>query len=391
MSRLASLCLLILCSSLPTQAQVAPDPDSLIVAIAEYYKDLTTYAFEGDVSIRMRRGRQTQTTQYPIRIARRVPNHHRIEIGGEQGRALVVNDTMTWAYHLGSNQFIQLPDALPLTTLQTDFPNPVRSYARLDQVTDAARLLEADTSYALSDENRPAYLLEITPRPTEQTAGQSVTMMLWVDKEHLTVLQERTSSYIPNSPYGPISIRQTTSYASVLKGGEIPESLFVFTPPDSSAQTTHLPELPNLPYSLYGETATAFELPELATEEDVPLTSYMGKVVVLNFWATWCGPCRAEMGALQRISNDWEDDGLVVLAINEEEPPEQVQAYIDEEGLTFTVLLDRFGLVSQDYKVAQLPTTFIIDRQGIIRAHWIGARTEAGFRKGIEKWLRQGY
>ena len=80
--------------------------------------------------------------------------------------------------------------------------------------------------------------------------------------------------------------------------------------------------------------------------------------MVLNFWATWCGPCRAEMGALDRLQNEWGEEGLVVLAINEEETPEQAAAYLNEEKLGLTVLMDHLGLVSRQYKVYELPYYF---------------------------------
>ena len=99
--------------------------------------------------------------------------------------------------------------------IKSDFPAPVRAYARLDLIRDSAKLIEADTTYVLQGEKRPAYLLEVIPRPTEQTAGQSVSMILWVDKEHYLVLQERTTTFIPNTTYGSMSIRQTTSYTAM--------------------------------------------------------------------------------------------------------------------------------------------------------------------------------
>ena len=368
-------------------AQSVTGVDSLIVDIAETYKDLGAYYMEGDVSVRMRRGRQTQTTEYTLRSGLELPLRYLVETGGERARTLVVNDTMTWAFHPGSNQYWKNPTTQRHANLRTDFPDPVRSYARLDQIADQVQMVARDTSYVLGGENRPAYLLEVIPRRTEQTAGQSVTMLLWVDKNELVVLQERTTSYIPNSPYGPMSIRQTTSYRDVLIGGDIPDSLFVFVPPESTAQVTQIDAFPGLPVTLYGQQAETFALPELKSSNQMDLSDFSGSVVVLNFWATWCGPCRAEMGGLNRLYREWESDGLVVLAINEEESPEQVAPYIDNEKLDFPVLMDRLGLISRQYKVHELPTTFILDREGTIQAHWIGARNEEDFRREIQKWL----
>ena len=379
--------ILLFCIASTVSAQHASRADSLVYAIAEMYKDLGEYYFEGEVSVRMRRGRQTQTTGYQLRTAQELPSKYMISMGGERARQLVINDTMTWAHHPESNQYVKRPGALLPVSLRSDFPNPISTYARLDELAESAKIIEVDTTYEMEEEVRPAYLLEVIPKPTEQTAGQSITMMLWVDRESLGVLQERRSSYIPSSPYGPMSVRQTTSYRAATLNNDIPDSLFVFTPPDSSVRVTHIDAFPKIPLTLYGLPAKNFSLVELNQQEEVSLGLHSGKVIVINFWATWCGPCRAEMDALNTIYNEYKDDGLVVLAINEEETLEQVTAYVKTGGFDFTVLLDQFGLVSREYNVYELPTTFVIDRKGVIQHHWIGARNEADFRYGVEKWI----
>jgi|GEM_PF-766439 len=385
--RLLVSCILLICFTSKVNAQQTNPADSLVYAIAEMYKDLGDYHFEGDVSVRMRRGRQTQTTGYKLRTAQELPYKYMISIGGDRARQLVINDTMTWAYHPESRQYVKRPGTLLPVSLRSDFPNLISTYARLDELTESARIIEVDTTYEMVEEVRRAYLLELIPKPTDQTAGQSITMMLWVDRESLEVLQERRSSYIPNSPYGPMSVRQTTSYSSAILNNDIPDSLFVFTPPDSTDRVTHIDAFPKIPLTLYGLPAKNFSLVDLKEGEEVSLESYSDNVIVVNFWATWCGPCSAEMAALNTIYHERKGDGLVVLAINEEEAPEQVASYIDAGGFDFTVLLDQFGLVSREYNVYELPTTFIIDRNGVIQHHWIGARNEADFRYAVEKWI----
>ena len=385
--KIAFCTLLLLCISTESVAQQDINIDSVIVSVAELYKDLGAYYFEADVSIRMRRGRQTQTTSYGIRMAQELPSRYLIEIGGEKARSLVANDSMTWAFHPESGQYWMNRGAIRQQALRTDFPDPVRTYARLDQIVDSARLIAADTSYVLGEEKRPAFLVEVAPRTAEQAAGQTVTTLLWIDRDYRVVLQARTTSFAPNSSFGSTSIRQTTSYKSINISGDIPDSLFVFVPPDSAIHVGQIEALPNIPRTLYGKKAELFSLQELQSGIEKQLAEYAGKVIVLNFWATWCGPCRAEMGVLNRLYSEWGEQGLVVLAINEEEAPEQVIPYVRGEGLDFTVLLDRLGLISRQYSVYELPTTFIIDRNGIVRAHWVGARSEDDFRKEIGRWL----
>jgi thiol-disulfide isomerase/thioredoxin len=94
-----------------------------------------------------------------------------------------------------------------------------------------------------------------------------------------------------------------------------------------------------------------------------------GKVVIINLWASWCGPCRAEMPAIQHLYEAQREQGLTVLAIHStfQDSEDNARAFAQELGLTFPIVLDRDGAVSRIYRLRALPSTFIVDRKGIIR------------------------
>lgn len=106
----------------------------------------------------------------------------------------------------------------------------------------------------------------------------------------------------------------------------------------------------------------------------VSLGEFRGRVVLLNFWATWCVPCREEIPAMQTLARDLGPRGLVVLAVNYEEDPETVRAFVRDTALSLPVLLDRDGAVARRYRVAGLPTSFVIDRRGSVVGSVIGFR-----------------
>lgn len=107
----------------------------------------------------------------------------------------------------------------------------------------------------------------------------------------------------------------------------------------------------------------------------ISLTDLRGKNVLLNFWATWCGPCRLEMPALQARQELYQED-LIVLAVNYDEPAELVQAFKEELGLTFPIVLDPGAIVQDVYGIRAYPTSYFIDREGVIREIRIGILTE---------------
>ena len=106
------------------------------------------------------------------------------------------------------------------------------------------------------------------------------------------------------------------------------------------------------------------------------LKDFEGNIVLLNFWATWCGPCRLEMPLLEQYSQELADESFVILAVNLQESAITVQAFVDEIGLSFPVLLDEDGHVSEQYRIIGYPSTIIIDSSGRIRTIHIGIISE---------------
>ena len=122
--------------------------------------------------------------------------------------------------------------------------------------------------------------------------------------------------------------------------------------------------------------------------ESITLSDYFGSPIMLLFWTTWCGPCRAEMPLIQEIYEDgeWADKGLALLAVNGGESAAKVEQYVNELGLTFTILLDGSNEVFGSYGIRAIPTTVFIDKNGIIKTMKIGAFTS---KQQIEDGLQQ--
>jgi peroxiredoxin len=120
---------------------------------------------------------------------------------------------------------------------------------------------------------------------------------------------------------------------------------------------------------------------------ETALADYAGDVVVVNFWATWCPPCKAEMPGINAFYERHQAEGLVVLAVNAKESESLVRPFIESNQFTFPVLLDPAGAIVNQYQVRSFPTTVIIDRDGIVRHIQVGMISEEELETAVAPLL----
>jgi peroxiredoxin len=151
---------------------------------------------------------------------------------------------------------------------------------------------------------------------------------------------------------------------------------------DSSARRLTAPQA--------GFSAPDFEL-AATSGETVRLSDLRGQAVLVNLWATWCPPCREEMPSIEKVYNEYQDQGFVVLAVNMtyQDDARKITPFLTERGLTFPVLLDETGDMADDYQLRSLPSSFFIGRNGVINEVVIGGpMAEALLRTRVEEILR---
>lgn len=126
---------------------------------------------------------------------------------------------------------------------------------------------------------------------------------------------------------------------------------------------------------IVGKPAPNFSLPDLA-DKSVQLSDYRGKVIFLNFWATWCKPCQEEMPSMEQLHKSYQKDGLVILAVSIDRvtTKKDIPPFVKNMNLTFPVLVDSWGQTDKRYKLMGVPETYIIDQEGMLREKVIGPR-----------------
>ena len=145
-----------------------------------------------------------------------------------------------------------------------------------------------------------------------------------------------------------------------------------------------------IPAPQRGFLAPDFEL-KTPTGNAIKLSDLRGQAVLVNLWATWCPPCRAEMKSIEKVYQEYKDKGFTVLAVNMtyQDDPLGIMPFVNEQGLTFPILLDETGEMASAYQLRSLPSSYFIRRDGIINEVVIGGpMSEALLRTRIEDILK---
>lgn len=181
--------------------------------------------------------------------------------------------------------------------------------------------------------------------------------------------RDQTPAVAPAAP--------ATTAPITIQGSLGPDGSQIFELPNQGLTGRYDPDvvydLGRRPHALLGQPAPDFTAALLGTGEQVSLSDYAGRPVLLDFWATWCPPCRVEMPFFQQAYEEYADDGLVLLGIDvgEKVPPEMaeqtIQTFVDSMGLTFPILLEGDDFqIQRAYSVVGYPTAFLINAEGIV-------------------------
>ena len=370
-------------------ADVSPDAQALLEQVAAAYAKLRSLEVAGTFALDLDVAGQRQTKRAAFTGSFVAPNKLRHEMTDD---ALVVcTGTKAYLYLSKPGKYAEA-DAPEARAESAGLDEPLADVLRaqnpslyLAMCADASdELLDGATSATMVDDVR----IGEVDCPTLQVETEK--QLIGATFDPTTHLLRRMTFDLSRSlaARGVPDVQRATitiEYETTRPDAPVPAARFEWSPPPDATlarATDRAAPVEGEAQAMQGKAAPAFALEDLEGKR-VSLKDLRGRVVVLDFWATWCGPCRASLPHLEELHKDLSGAGVQVLAINLREEKEAARKFVEEAALTMPVLLDAAGKVAERYAVSGIPHTVVIDKSGVVR------RVLVGFAPDTPHELRQ--
>ena len=370
-------------------AQQYPDADTLTKQAESAVKRLHSLRYQDEVTTDTSFGGQSMKATLEVSRAVLNPGKMRME-SKAQGISLVVasDGEATWVYSSMGNEYTRkaaalgpegMMDAMGMSSMMPNMKD-----VHLTQKTTG------EESITIDGQKHDCWVVHTDiggmqlPAAAKNAKVEDAVMTTWIDKKLGIDLQTDTSMKINMA-----GMSTQTRMHSVKKNLEIdiaiPDSYFAFVPPAGAKEVDKISLFPTLaPPALVGKAAPDFTLSTVEGKA-YSLSALKGKPVLLDFWATWCGPCRKAMPLVEKLSQEYKDEGLTVLGVDAREEREVVAAFLKKTPLPYAAVLSGESTVLADYEVKGYPTFVLVDREGKIAAYEIGFGGEEMLRGMLEK------
>jgi len=383
------------------QDQDQPEPQILLGRVSDTYRNLKSYRFELSI-VTESRAKGAQQVESESRSEERVllaackPNLMRIELKNPTLSLTKVSDgESSWVSFPALGQYMRKEGGAADPEIAAAWfkraTSLVADYESLAQRARQARFLRVET-IEVGGRRADCQVVEI-----EYASGGGGAIRpgsrrtLWIDRARNLVLREITYSKTRTAFGNSTETKRTVNFTAVDLGAPFSDSIFAFTPQKGDRKVVEFSLLDSARPTaasagradFTGGEAIDFTLTDLDGRA-VNLRALRGQVVLLNFWATWCGPCVRELPSIERLHRAFKGKGLVTLGLNAEEPA-VAREFIKRGGYTFATLVDEQRAMTRAYRVSAIPQTLIIDKDGKVAAHFIGMRSENDLRAALQK------
>jgi thiol-disulfide isomerase/thioredoxin len=365
-----------------------PDPRELIRQSAEAIKQFNSYELESVVFIDMQGGPIHNKMEMPSKVAVRRPGRMRIESRSQAGGITIVSDgEHTWFYMTPLRKYIKReasgsPEAAIGNSglLPKNLPDVSKSIKNVR--------LTGQEEISIGAQAMGCWVIETTYNsinlPAQELAIEDAVQITWISKKNGLNLQTKFSAKL-NLPGVDefVKMTQSTLTTALRLNVDLPDSLFVFKPPEGAKETEDW-TLPGIAKpDVVGKPAPQLQARSL-DGKPIDLESLHGKVVILDFWASWCIPCRREFPVLEKLSVEFRDQGLAVIGLDVDEQKSTLDEFLKSTPVSFPIAASPEQIVV-DLSVTSFPTLVLIDREGNIASYQVGARTENDLRSDLAK------
>jgi peroxiredoxin/outer membrane lipoprotein-sorting protein len=387
-----------------------PDAKAIVKQVAETYKNPRNYHFEGRYTVEnlaeyvgLKEGSMREGLF--VNAVTIKPDRFRIELKNPLNNLTLVSDGKTkWFYAADVNEYTKTEESVAKPVTGRPAVNPIVYFTEARYALDgfsrvADWLSEAkiigEEKVEIGGQLIDCLVIEASYTRVFETGQTGAwTRKLWIDKGRNIVLREIKHEKVKVAWERYANLKTTYIFTVAKVGNLAPETLFTFVPPEGAREVAEMnspsssatpPPAATPRPNFVGKDAIAFALKDLDGNQ-VDLQSLKGKVTLLDFWASWCGPCVAELPHIEKLHRDFKDQGLVVLGVNDE-GVEVARAFMTKKAYTFTTLVDVGKEVSRKYGVSGIPQAFIIDREGKVK--WQALATTRAKRLNCEaRWKR---
>lgn len=403
------LALLMVCGStgLVQAAAETISTDTLLNKMISAYKDLKSLYSEGLISVKMTAEGATQSMDIPTSIALERPNKFRVSFNHPQmGFEIISDGTNLYSYLSGLAQYRKLP--APATITEIDLGKVIAPGAQSSGVLGLILspepknyLLEGAVNISLQSpvemDGKQYYNLQLTQQgkvKTNMLIDQKTFLIAQINVNMTEALKEEmaVNKALGKTPPADLEYTLTERYKLVKINEPVPPETFKFIEPKGAKEVAKfLPDMESAAEDLTGKMAPDFTLAALDGTK-YTLSAQKGKVVLLDFWATWCGPCVRLLPDVQKLHQKYKDKGLIVWGINSESDESKVKKMMEKVGITYPVLKDPDSKVADMYKVTAIPRTIVIDKNGqIVGDHtgFAGPATVEQIEKDVKEALKE--
>ncbi|MCE9627108.1 MAG: redoxin domain-containing protein [Candidatus Eisenbacteria bacterium] len=349
----------------------SPAAVKLMAAVADRYRTLKTYRLEGQGTNEVGNASQHQDQIMRMRfVVERPGRYSSIIESAENSQRMVTDGDSLWTAVPALGQYVVRPvrDLLASSDSGTFARqiDPASEYASLLEAATVMRSLGRDTVHTARGVITCERVALTLPQPDAGANVKVFPRVLWVDPTTHMVLLDSLRVEQQHPQAGLLHSVNVTRLVVAEANPVHAADAFTFANTDGLRRVRRFMQGSPEHSSMEGQPAQDFTLETLADSKPVKLSDLKGKVVLLDFWATWCGPCRRWLPIVAQAARDYADKGLVVYAVNERETVPQVRKYLEQQKIDIPVLMDLSGTVGTNYRASSIPLSVVVGRDGNI-------------------------